>query len=51
MLVIGFTFDAVNVSEESEEVVLTLRSNIPLQDSGMNIIVITENGTAIGMLR
>ncbi len=49
MLVIGFTVGSVSMQEESETIELTLRSNIPLQDSGMNIIVRTQDGTAIGM--
>ena len=48
VLVIGFTIDTVSVTEEAETVELTLRSNIPLQDSGMNIVINTEDGTAVG---
>ncbi len=49
MLVVGFTDVSVNTSEEVEQLVVTLKSNIPLQGSGMNIRVITEDGTAKGM--
>ena len=44
----GFTESQLTVSEDSNEVELTLRSNIPLQDSGVLIRVFTEANTAQG---
>lgn len=49
MLVLGFTLETMQVSEELESVTLFLRSSVPLQDSGMNIIIRTRPGTASGM--
>ena len=47
----GFTESQLTVSEDSNEVELTLRSNIPLQDSGVLIRVSTEANTAQGQWR
>ena len=44
----GFTESQLTVSEDSNEVDLILRSNIPLQDSGVLIRVFTEANTASG---
>lgn len=48
-LVIEFDKPSYTVLEESDEVALLLRSNIPLQDSGVSILISTEDGTAMGI--
>lgn len=46
---IEFDEPSYTVVEGIDEVVLLLRSNIPLQDSGVRVFISTEDGTALGI--